>query len=155
MAKTKRVTPGRKGYKILFTENTVIMNKKFAAAAAEYGTIENITLYHIRNDFPGMKEVVVSGRECDKAKPNHRLTYKHMEEYIECYENAEELKAVFETVKATSVVLANPYKYVSDWFKVQFPDYNKTIVFKDSKLSAVPKKAPDITKYKMKLPEVS
>ena len=155
MAKTKRVTPGRKGYKILFTENTVIMNKKFAAAAAEYGTIENITLYHIRNDFPGMKEVVVSGRECDKAKPNHRLTYKHMEEYIECYENAEELKAVFETVKATSVVLANPYKYVSDWFKVQFPDYNKTIVLKDSKLSAVPKKAPDIIKYKMKLPEVS
>ncbi|MBQ3194085.1 MAG: hypothetical protein IJB59_11035 [Oscillospiraceae bacterium] len=155
MAKAKRVTPGRKGYKILFTENTVIMNKKFAAAAAEYGTIENITLYHIRNDFPGMKEVVVSGRECDKAKPNHRLTYKHMEEYIECYENAEELEAVFETVKATSIVLANPYKYVSDWFKVQFPDYNKTIVFKDSKLSAVPKKAPDITKYKMKLPEVS
>ena len=40
MATTKRVTPGRKGYKILFTENTVIMNKKFAAAAAEYGTVE-------------------------------------------------------------------------------------------------------------------
>ena len=58
MANAKRVTPGRKGYKILFAENTVIMNKKFAAAAAEYGTVENITLYHIRNDFPGMKEVL-------------------------------------------------------------------------------------------------
>ena len=34
MAATKRVTPGREGYKILFNENTVIMNKKFAAAAA-------------------------------------------------------------------------------------------------------------------------
>lgn len=154
MATAKRVTPGRKGYKILFAENTVIMNKKFAAAAAEYGTIENITLYHIRNDFPGMKEVVVSGRECDKAKPNHRLTYKHMEEYIECYENAEELKAVFETVKATSVVLANPYKYVSDWFKAQFPDYKKGFVFNDGKLTVAPKKAPDIIEYKMKLPKV-
>ena len=41
MAKTKRVTPGREGYKILFAENTVIMNKKFAAAAAKYGTMEN------------------------------------------------------------------------------------------------------------------
>ena len=36
MAATKRVTPGREGYKILFSENTVIMNKKFAAAAAKY-----------------------------------------------------------------------------------------------------------------------
>ena len=156
MAKNNKVVkPGREGYKILFDTNTVIMNYKFAAAAAKYGTRENRLLKDIRNDFPGMKEVVVSGRECDKAKPNHHLTYKHMEEYIECYENAEELKAVFETVKATSVVLANPYKYVSDWFKVQFPDYNKKIVFKDGKLVAVPKKAPDITKYKMKLPEVS
>jgi hypothetical protein len=110
MATTKRVTPGRKGYKIMFAENTVIMNKKFAAAAAEYGTIENITLYHIRNDFPGMKEVVVSGRECDKAKPNHRLTYENMEKHIMVYENAEELLNVFDTVKAASAAVASPYK---------------------------------------------
>ena len=32
MATTKRVTPGRKGYKILFGEGGVIMNYKFAAA---------------------------------------------------------------------------------------------------------------------------
>ena len=38
MANVKRVTPGREGYKILFNENTVIMNHKFAAAAATYGT---------------------------------------------------------------------------------------------------------------------
>ena len=154
MATTKRVTPGREGYKILFDTNTVIMNKKFAAAAAKYGTIENTTIRNIRNDFPGMKEVVVSGRECDKAKPNHRLTYDHMDEYIKVYENADELKEVFETVKAASIVLANPYKYVSDWFKAQFPDYNKTVVFKDSNLTVAPKKAPNIIDYKMKLPKV-
>ena len=154
MATTKRVTPGREGYKILFDTNTVIMNKKFAAAAAKYGTLENTTIRNIRNDFPGMKEVVVSGRECDKAKPNHRLTYDHMEQYMEVYENAEELKAVFETVKATSVVLASPYKYVSDWFKAQFPNYDKPVVFKDNKLTVAPKKAPNIIEYKMKLPKV-
>ena len=154
MATTKRVTPGREGYKILFAENTVIMNKKFAAAAAKYGTIENITIRNIRNDFPGMKEVVVSGRECDKAKPNHRLTYDHMEQYMEVYENAEELKNVFKTVKAASIVLANPYKYVSDWFKAQFPDYNKPVVFKDSKLTVAPVKKPDIIDYKRKLDKV-
>ena len=82
MANTNRVTPGRKGYKILFNENTVIMNYKFAAAAAEYGTIENITIHNIRADFPGMKEVVVSGRVQTTAKANHRLTYENMEKHI-------------------------------------------------------------------------
>ena len=37
---TSSVKPGKNGYKILFATNTVIMNYKFAAAAAEYGTKE-------------------------------------------------------------------------------------------------------------------
>ena len=154
MAKTKRVTPGREGYKIMFAENTVIMNKKFAAAAAKYGTIENITLYHIRNDFPGMKEVIVTGRECDKVKPNHRLTYENMEKHIMVYENAEELLNVFDTVKAASAAVASPYKYVCDWFKAQFPNYNKPVVFQNGKLTVAPVKKPDIIEYKQKLDKV-
>ena len=154
MATTKRVTPGRKGYKIMFAENTVIMNKKFAAAAAEYGTIENITLYHIRNDFPGMKEVVVSGRECDKAKPNHRLTYENMEKHIMVYENAEELLNVFDTVKAASAAVARPYKYVCDWFKAQFPNYNKPVVFQNGKLTVLPIEVPKVVEYKQKMSKV-
>jgi len=153
MAKTKRMTPGREGYKIMFAENTVIMNKKFAAAAAKYGTMENTTIRNIRTDFPGMKEIIVSGRECDSAKPNHRLTYEHMKQHIEVYENADELLDVFETVKAASAALASPYKYVADWFKTQFPDYKKAVVFNDGKLTAAPVKKPDITMYKQKLPK--
>ena len=95
MATTKRVTPGREGYKILFDTNTVIMNKKFAAAASKYGTRENKLLKDIRTDFPGMTEVIVSGRECDSAKPNHRLTYENMEKYIGVHENAAELLEVY------------------------------------------------------------
>ena len=37
---TINVKPGREGYKVLFDTNTVIMNYKFAAAAAKYGTTE-------------------------------------------------------------------------------------------------------------------
>ena len=155
MATTKRVTPGREGYKILFNENTVIMNHKFAAAAAKYGTKENDLMKKIRTDFPGMKELIVSGREQTKARANSRLTYENMETYIGVYENAEELLEVFTTVKAASTALANPYKYVSDWFKAQFPDYKKPLVFKDGKLVAAPEKAPDITQYKQKLPKVA
>ena len=150
MATTKRVTPGREGYKILFNENTVIMNHKFAAAAAKYGTKENNLMKSIRQDFPGMAEVIVSGRECDKAKPNSRLTYANMEKHIAAYDNAAELLEVFETVKALSKPAASPYKFVSDWFVEQFPDYNKAPTFKDGKLIVLPVKAPDIKEYKIK-----
>ncbi len=154
MATTKRLTPGREGYKILFSDNTVIMNKKFAAAAAKYGTKENVLMKSIREDFPGMAEVVISGREQTSARTNHRLTYENMEKYILVHENADELLEVFNTVKAASAPLASPYKYVCDWFKVQFPNYKKSVVFKDGSLTVAPIKAPENIEYKQKLEKV-
>lgn len=152
---TKRVTPGREGYKILFGENTVIMNYKFAAAAAKYGTKENRIIRNIRHDFPNLVEVVVSGRSCDSARPNHRLTYENMEKYIQVHENADELLEVFTTVKAASLALASPYKYVCDWFKAQFPNYKQAPVFKDGGLTIEPAKVPNIVEYKKKMPKAS
>lgn len=148
---TKRITPGREGYKILFDENTVIMNYKFADAASKYGTKEYKLMKKIRKDFPGMAEVIVSGREQKSPKPNTRLTYEHMEKYISVYENADELKEAFKSVKALSSVAASPYKYVSDWFKKQFPDYDKVRVLQDSNLVVAPVKAPNIIDYKQKV----
>ena len=155
MATTKKMTPGREGYKILFNENTVIMNYKFAAAAAKYGTPENKLMKNIREDFPGMAEVVVSGRVQTSAKTNHRLTYENMEKYIKVYENADELMEVFKTVKTASVALASPYKYVCDWFKAQFPDYKKSVVLKDGELTIAPIEAPKVIEYKQKMPKAS
>ena len=152
---TKRVTPGREGYKILFNENMVIMNYKFAAAAAKYGTSENTLLKNIRNDFPGMVEVIVSGRECDKAKTNSRLTYTNMKKHIQAYDNAAELLDVFETVQALSQATASPYKYVSDWFKLQFPKYKEVPIFEDGKLSVAPVEPPKVIEYKQKMSKAS
>ena len=155
MAKNNKVVkPGREGYKILFDTNTVIMNYKFAAAAAKYGTKENRIIRNIRHDFPGMSEVVMAGRVQTSAKHNHRLTYENMEKHISVYENAEELLDVFKTVKTASAVLEYPYGYVCDWFKAQFPHYKDPIVFAEGKLTLAPVKAPDITVYKKKLPKV-
>ena len=69
------VKPGKNGYKIVFATNTVIMNYKFAAAAAQYGTKENGIIRDIRRDFPDMTETVVSGREKRTPQANTRLTY--------------------------------------------------------------------------------
>ena len=121
---TKKITPGREGYKILFDKNTVIMNYKFAAAAAKYGTKENVLLKNIRIDFPGMTEVVVSGREQTSPRHNHRLTYKNMEQYINAFSDREALLDEFATVKMQSKASASPYKYVCDWFVTKFKNYN-------------------------------
>ena len=155
MATTKKMTPGREGYKILFNENTVIMNYKFAAAAAKYGTPENKLMKNIREDFPGMAEVVISGREQTSAKKNTRLTYENMETHIKVYENADELMEVFESVKALSQTCASPYKYVRDWFEAQFPNYKKAPVFKDGKLTVAPVEAPKVIEYKKKMEKAS
>ena len=155
MAKTKRVTPGREGYKIMFAENTVIMNKKFAAAAAKYGTPENKLMKNIREDFPGMAEVVISGREQTSAKKNTRLTYENMETHIKVYENADELMEVFESVKALSQTCASPYKYVRDWFEAQFPNYKKAPVFQNGKLTIVPIATRKVSEYKQKMSQAS
>lgn len=149
----KMIKPGREGYKILFDTNTVIMNYKFAAAAAKYGTKENRIIRIIRHDFPGMTEVVVAGRVQTTAKANHRLTYENMEKHIRVYDNADELLEVFKTVKAASATVASPYKYVADWFKAQFPDYRTAPMLKDGSLSVVPVAAPETKGYKQKLPK--
>ncbi len=143
--------PGKTGYKIMFNENTVVMSYKFAKAASQYGTKEYKILKGIRKDIPGINEVVVSGREQKSPRANTRLTYENMEAHIQGYENAQELLDVFETVKAMSASAKSPYKYVSDWFKMQFPNYNKAPVFANGKLTVAPVAAPAIKEYKVKL----
>ena len=118
-----KLTPCREGYKILFDCNSVIMNYKFAAAAAKYGSKENALLKNIRKDFPGMVEVVVSGREQTTPRPTHPLTYENMEQYIKATGSATALLDEFATVKAQSKASVSPYKYVCDWFTAQFPNY--------------------------------
>lgn len=84
------VKPGKNGYKICFATDTVVMNYKFAAAAGKIGTTEYKIMKQIREDFPDMSEVVVSGRQQKSPRPNKRLTYENMETHIGVYENAEE-----------------------------------------------------------------
>ena len=139
-----------KGCKIDFTTNTLVMNYKFHSASQEYGTPENKLVKEILSDFPTLVVVVKAGREVKTANKNKRLTYANMEKHIKAYDNANELLAVFETVKALSQTVASPYKFVSDWFVEQFPNYDKAPTFKDGKLTVLPVKAPDIKEYKIK-----
>ena len=142
------------GYKLDFATGTLTINYKFAKALNDYGSPEYLRYKAILADFPNLKVIRKAGRTVTTTRPNKRLTYENMESHIKAYENADTLMDTFETVKTLSAPLASPYKYVSDWFKIQFPDYKKVLVFKEGKLTVAPKKAPEILEYKQKLPKV-
>ena len=145
---TKKTT----GYKIDFTTNTLIMNYKFHAASQQYGSPEYKLVKSITKDFPDISISVQAGREVTTANKNKRMTYENMKKHIAAYDNSEELLEVFETVKALSKPLANPHKFVADWFRMQFPDYAAVPTFKENKLFVEPKfpEKPSAKIYKFK-----
>lgn len=112
-----------KGYKIDFTNNTIIVNCKFKAASEVFDTEEYKIIKKIKADFPQMEIIVKKGREQKTSRPNKGLTYEHMEAHMEAYDNADELKEMFELVRTLSATSKSPYKYVRDWFEAQFPNY--------------------------------
>lgn len=141
------------GYKLDFATGTLTINYKFAKALNDYGSPEYLRYKAILADFPDLKVIRKAGRTVTSTRPNKRLTYENMESHIKAYENADSLMDTFETVKTLSAPLASPYKYVSDWFKAQFPDYMNVPVFRDDKLTVLPVPAPDTKEYKQKLPK--
>ena len=146
MSENKRL----KGYKIDFATNTLIMNYKFHAAAQEYGTEEYKMVKLIQADFPDIAIAVKAGREQKKPQARKRMTYANMEKYMKQYDNAEALLERFEVIKKTSATVANPYKYVADWFIAQFPNYKKAPNFEGGKLYVILKDAPNPMEYKQK-----
>ena len=147
----KQRTDELKGYKIDFVKNTLTLNYKFADAAFnDYGSPEYVRMKAILADFPQLKVIVEAGRKITTTRKTKRLTYDNMKTYIEQFDNAEELKAMFEKVQLMSKPLASPYKYVQDWFKAQFPNYKEcpTPGKVNHKVNVVD--APDTSNYKPK-----
>ena len=144
-----------KGYTIDYTANTITMNYKFAAAAAKYGTQAYNTLKAILTDYPQMKQVIKAGRTIKTTRPTKRETYENMEKYMSTYSNADELLAMFQTVKKRSLLLASPYKYVRDWFTTQFPDYKIATNFGGAGAYVPTVEPPNIDDYKKKPQEAA
>ena len=150
----KQRTDELKGYKIDFVKNTLTLNYKFADAAFnDYGSPEYERMKAILADFPQLKVIVEAGRKITTTRETKRLTYKNMETYMEQFDNSEELLTMFSKVKKMSKPLASPYKYVSDWFEAQFPDFRDcpSLEAKDAEVEVMD--APDTENYQLKLAE--
>lgn len=112
-------------YKVDFVNNTLTMTKAFEDAAGNPTSQEYKLLQQIRADFPGLTIIRKTRRAPKKARPTKNLTYKHMEQYMSVFQNADKLLAQFEVVKECSKQQPSPYKFVRDWFEAQFPKYRE------------------------------
>lgn len=112
-------------YKIDFVNNTLTMSKAFEEALNNPASQEYKLLKQLCADFPGLTIIRKTRRAPKKAHPTKNLTYKHMEQYMSVFQNADELLAQFEVVKTCSLEQPSPYKFVRDWFETQFPKYKE------------------------------
>ncbi len=115
----------KKAYEINWITNTFSMTKKFAEEANQYGTEAYNLLMDVRSK--GFN-IVIRKSEKRSACPT-RVTFKQMENYISCLEDAderlEELHAVMNAAKGQK----NQYEYVRKWYLANYPRFNELPVF--------------------------
>ena len=112
-------------YKVDFVNNTFTMTKAFEEALNNPASEEYKLFQQLRADFPGLTIIRKTRRAPKKARPTKNLTYANMEKYMNVFQNADELLAQFEVVKACSLEQPSPYKFVRDWFEAQFPKHKE------------------------------
>ena len=112
-------------YKIDFVNNPLTRSKACEDALHTPASEDCKLFLQLRADFPGLTILRKTRRAPKKARPTKNLTYKHMEQYMSVFQNADELLAQFEVVKKCSLGQPNHYQFVLDWFKAQFPKYKE------------------------------
>ena len=109
-------------------KNAIEMTKKFAKAAAKFGSPEYKQLQEARKDYPTFSVVTVTRKTTTKKNTYKGLTYEYMEMYIEKHDDedksimAEYLMLRGMTDEAEEA-LAESFTYLEmkDWFLTKFP----------------------------------
>ena len=118
-----KIPVNKLGYYIDRNKNICYMNKKFTELASDIRSDEFETAEFIREKFPNIKFITISGRQKKAPQKNKRVSYKNMREYIRTRENSDLLLAEMEKMIEASKVEASPYAYVNKWFTAKFPKY--------------------------------
>ena len=123
--------------------HAIEVTKKFATAAARFGSDEYKALQEVRRDYPGFK-VVTAARKT--AKPAFKgLTYEYMEKYITAHDNEE--KSIMDAYKMLTATCDNAeellleavsYHEVKKWFFDTFPEIKD---FHEKRAALLTKKA--------------
>ena len=113
-------------------KNAIEMTKKFAKAAAKFGSPEYKQLQEARRDNPTFSVVTVTRKTTTKKNTYKGLTYEYMEMYIQKHDDAEKsIMAEYLMLRGLSEeaeeALAESFTYqeMKDWFLKKFPAIKK------------------------------
>ena len=114
--------------KINQRNQTIEMSKKFAKAAAVFGSKEYRQLQEVRQDYPNFRVVTVSRKAVAKKETVKGLSYEYMERYIQKYDDdkksimAEYLMLRGKTAEAEEALAEScTYLEMREWFLKKFP----------------------------------
>lgn len=114
--------------KINQKNHTIEMTKKFAKAAAKFGTEEYKQLQEARRDYPNFRVVTVSRKPDIKKDQYKGLTYEYMERYIQKHDDEQKsIMAEYKMLRGKTAeaeeALAESFTYLEmrEWFLKKFP----------------------------------
>ena len=114
--------------KINQKNRAIEMSKKFAKAAAVFGSVEYKQLQEVRRDYPDFRVVTVSRKTTGKKETFKGLTYEYMELYIQKHDDEQqsimaEYKMLRGLTEEAEEALAVSFTYLEmkDWFLKKFP----------------------------------
>ena len=109
-------------------KNAIEMTKKFAKAAAKFGSPEYKQLQEARREYPTFSVKTVSQKPATKKNTFKGLTYEYMEMYIQKHDDAEKsIMAEYLMLRGMTdeaeEALAESFTYLEmkDWFLKKFP----------------------------------
>lgn len=114
--------------KINQKNRAIEMSKKFAKAAAVFGSDEYKQLQEARRDYPNFRVVTVSRKSVGKKETFKGLTYEYMELYIQKHDDEQQsIMAEYKMLRGKTVeaeeALAESFTYLEmrEWFLKKFP----------------------------------
>ena len=118
-------------YEIDLINKTVVVSKKFMENATQYGSKE----FKLLDNFQKMGlRIIHQTRTKKAAKPEKEklLTYKMMCDYLTMMDDAEDMLAMFDTLRAGYKSDANRLKKMNEWFRAECPRYGSVPEFDDN-----------------------
>ena len=121
-------------YEINHLDKTVTITRRFLEEATQMDTPAS----KLMEQFiaRGYTVTVYQKTSRKAAKPEDGklplLTYRMMEGYIAMLDDAEEMLAVFKSVKDAAKSRADRARYVNKWFRAEFPNYDAVPEFDEN-----------------------
>lgn len=132
-----------KDHRMNFATSTLTISKEFAGKAISHpNSRESQIIEQCRSLCPDLK-IAYFSRKSTNSKQYGGLTYTKMENYINLYENSDELIEMFELVKEVAKIQKCKRKFVYNWFVAQFPNYEEIPEIRNGKLYTPVFKIPE------------